>query len=151
MKRLLAYLKKKQSPDFAALADLQSFLNGIVGINHGGCGFAALVLYDCLIAHGRKAEIIFTYDPNDFDFNINQKCIETGNTNFMACSHALVKVGDFYVDSKGNIKNLKKNSHTMTRENTILALKNGNWNPSFLKSVYVPYIEDRVGYKLLDS
>lgn len=154
MNRILQYLRKKKSPDFPALLDLQSFLlNDVISINSGGCGFAALVIYDCLKRHGKDAEIYFAYNSNDPDFENNQDCLKTGNTNFASCGHVLVKCGNKYVDARGTDIDINRwgKYHTMTRENTVLAVKNAIWNPAFFRGLYLPKIINKVGYNFLET
>lgn len=129
---LFKFKKNKNSKSFI---ETQNFLSSIDSINYGGCGIAALALYDAAVREGKKVEIVYLYNEwNTEEMEINEQFQQGNNTKAASCMHIVVKVDGEKVDCDGNI-NLKflpvYKEHTVTREHLIQSLITGGWNPCF--------------------
>lgn len=129
--------------------EVESFLSNIPDINNGGCGIAALALYDAAVAEGKRPKIYYTYSSiNNFSYEVNQKYIKGKIKEAQACSHIVIKLGKNYYDSKGEY-DMYREAHVVTREHLVNSIKHGCWNPSFDRSTYLPRINSLMGYNIL--
>jgi hypothetical protein len=133
------------------LNELQSSLNEILVINYGGCAFAAIAMYDLLVKFGQKPTIIYAYRGWDSaDYISNTEAINNKSKDFKSCNHALIKLNGKFFDTTGE-RNIKQWEyyHEIPRKNVIDSLKTACWNPSFVRSVYLPIIYKKIGYAII--
>lgn len=165
-------MKKVSKPKKQVLKSLQSgpktltqirrFLGSIDTINCGGCGIAALAIYDKAKKEGRRPKIVFAWDiwslmwgdgierHNEYKRGLRDKA--------PSCSHVLVKIGEKYYDSnqimtktefKGHFRQYDEN---VSRKHLVESLKNKReWNSEFDRKTYLPIINKKLGYKLLEK
>jgi len=135
--------------EFKSIDDVQLFLRGVPSISQGGCGFAALVMYDYLKAKGVDAEIVYAYGFCDPEYDNNISVIQNGSGELCACQHAMIRVKDSFYDCKGECDiEMYYDHHTISRELVVKSLDSGRWNSSFDRHKYVPMIEKAIGYNI---
>ena len=134
--------------------ELQAKLFDISYINHGGCAFAGIALYDYLIKKGIDAKLIFGYvRPKDNEFIHNKREIRKGGSGIKACDHVFVKVGERFFDCTGEFtkdkwkSNKYKGQLQVTREQAIDSLKCPMWFFQFNRTEYLPILEKIIDYR----
>ena len=150
MRSLISMLKYRITV-VPKLNELQNSLNKILVLNYGGCGFAAIAMYDLLVKLGQKPKIIFAYRGWDSaDYISNTEAINNKSKDFKSCNHALIELNGKFFDTTGN-RNIKQWEyyHEVPRKNVIYALKTASWNPSFVRSIYLPIIYKQIGYAII--
>ncbi len=134
---------------FENIFQVQKFLRGIPDIDFGGCGIAALVIYDYLVANNVEAEIVFAYYSYDPDYETNLSAIQNGGGELKACAHAMVKVNGLFHDCRGERRiNTYASHHTISRELAVKSLNCSGWNDIFKRWRYLPVIEKAIGYDI---
>jgi hypothetical protein len=125
----------------------QKFLQDVPNINFGGCGMAALALYDAAKKEGKKPKIVYVYSPWDEDsYRKNIKFKEGKSKKADACMHIVIKIGKNYYDadgkiSKGYVENYFKDPE-ITRDHLVASINNkGVWNDSFRRKIWGPEIK----------
>jgi hypothetical protein len=113
-------------------------LDRIPNINRGGCGFAALALFDAANREGRKAKIVYCYTAYDGSaLHKNNQFKEGKRKKAHACHHIIVKLGKKYWDSTGKIDedefaDFEWIDEEITRKHLIASINNkGAWNSIF--------------------
>jgi len=132
--------------------ELQAFLCTIPSISWGGCGIAALVLYDAAVREDLNPKIIYTYS----DTLLAYGCLFENNQLFMkgkqehadACSHIVLEINGQWYDCMG-VYNKDRKSHEATREHLVNSVIHGNWNDEFDRGKQLPVIKKFVGYNAL--
>lgn len=126
----------------------RKFLDKIPSINRGGCGIAALAMYDAAKREGKKPKIVYLYSwMCDTDLIERNKRFKKGEEeNAAACSHVVIKLGKKYWDSEGkvNLKNWKgfKKDEEISRKHLIASIDNvDEWNDCFNREKWVPKIQ----------
>lgn len=143
-----------QRPTFKSM---QKFLAQIPEISMGGCGIAALALYDLAKKENRKVKIYYLYDIWEewvADKNLEYK---KGNSKTADGANHIVlqfKGEDIYHDCKGvyNPENtgFTEFIHSVTRKHLVNSIIHGScWNNSFDRSVWLPKINEMMGYNIL--
>lgn len=132
--------------------ELQSYLNQIPSINRGGCGIAALAMYDAAIREGKSPKIVFGYNWLGSDWERNQQ-FKTGKSDLAeSATHICLEMDGKVIDSEG-VSSLWdeycSTFHEATREHLVAAIKYGGWNSEFKRDKWLPQIEAFVGYKLI--
>ena len=132
------------------ITEICNFLNNIPTINGGGCGVAAIVIHDILNKYNIPNEIIFLYDHNDdYDLIRNKTAKQDLSKEFASCDHAVIWVEGQYIDTSGfKYINKYKSRISMSREEVIKSLRQGIWYWLFNRNIWIPYIEEKIGYKL---
>lgn len=141
----LNHMKKALANSFR---DTRRFLNQIAFINQGGCGVAALALYDAAVRDGKNPKIVYLYSPF-FDYGsqqINEKFKQGKVKRAAPASHVVLKVGRNYWDSDGIIPAARisfyQKDDTITREHLISSINNrGAWNTTFNRKYWIPKIK----------
>ena len=125
------------------LSKLLKKLNAIPNINKGGCGWAALCIYDWLQANNRlapDAAIAFLHSSDCLSLADNLVSPEDKK---IPSTHVMVFNNGEFIDSHGFYRKSKgkltvrdltvKSSHIAygSIEGLIHALKNSSWNPEF--------------------
>lgn len=126
-------------------SDVMDYLSNIEDINCGGCGIAALVLYEMFKKEGKNPKILYFYlyygDPN---YKINKEFIK-GNTDIAGSAyHIVVEVdgrfydceGEYDIDAMGIWE-----KHYVTKDHLINSLTHGGWNDTFDRKKYYPKIK----------
>lgn len=122
------------------LNNLLSELNKIPNINNGGCGFAALEIYDFLKSEEKDPVITFLYKDSIapfcpsaiIEYNLNQSYIRKESKNIYTPSHVCVLFEGNYYDSTGKVDISEyKHKHYFMRSDLELCLKNDTWNSEF--------------------
>lgn len=122
------------------------FLEKIPFIDNGGCGMAALALYDAAKREKKQAKIVYVYHPNDDTSYIRNLKFKQGKVKRAeACMHIVVKVGRTHYDAAGKVPRayLQNYLHDseITREHLIASINNiKDWNPLFSRRVWGPSI-----------
>ena len=113
-------------------------LDKIPDINHGGCGLAALALFDASKREGKKAKIVYCYTGWDVTaLHKNNQFKEGKRKKATSCHHVVIKLGKRYWDSTGalskkEIKNFDTVDEEITRKHLISSINNkGSWNDVF--------------------
>ncbi len=125
------------------------FLSGVDNINCGGCGVAALGLYDAAVLEGKTPKIIYLYHPF---YSWGEKEINDEVLRAESCWHIVVEVDGKHYHANGEIDSssecehiLHYQKHIVEREMLINSLTNGGWNSSFDRKKWVPKIKDMIG------
>ncbi len=144
-----------------SLNEIRDYLSNIRNINRGGCGVAALAIYDQAIREGKKAKIVFCWDIwslifDDGSYERHERYKEGSARKPPACSHVIVKVGHKYYDSDQTFTKklvndrFRRRDEAVTREHLVAAIKNeGEWNDAFDRRKNLPKIQKYLGYPLL--
>jgi hypothetical protein len=121
------------------------YLEDIPNINSGGCAVSALVIQSVLkTKHNIDSEIIYEFSCNcsicresrtELENAINNKPYDKYET---ACSHALVKIDDTYIDCTG-IQYKPDDSCTVSPDLVIESINYADWNSSFNRK-FIPVI-----------
>ncbi|VDM07210.1 unnamed protein product [Wuchereria bancrofti] len=90
-------MNKEQIKQIKQLTD---FLNKISFINSGGCGIAALAIYDLAEKLGLKPEILFLYSWNRHGEKENKEYIKGLREKAESCGHVVVRIGKILIDSE---------------------------------------------------
>jgi hypothetical protein len=123
-------------------------LDKITDINYGGCGLAALALFDAAKREGKKVKIVYCYtgwDANELHKNNQFK--EGKRKKATSCHHVVIKLGKRYWDSTGTlskkeIKNFYTVDEEITRKHLIASINNkGAWNDVFKRKKWMPEIK----------
>lgn len=138
---------------------VKGFLADIEWISCGGCGIAALALYDAAISEGKKPKIVYLYGdwPSEYDKKQTNENFKLGLTTVAeSCMHIVVDIeGEFY-DVNGKVEKHYWNkyciSHTdeVTREHLIQSLTTGGWNSMFNRKKWFPKIKQLLGWENVD-
>jgi hypothetical protein len=137
--------------------ETRQYLENVPYINLGGCGIAALALYDAAQKEGKKVDIAYLYHKwwGNHAREHNHKFKEGKVKKAHACEHVLVRVGNRYYDSTG-VVNIKYASiwhlidKGITRDHLVASVNNKDvWNDTFERKKYLPKIEKFIGKKLL--
>lgn len=122
------------------LNDLLIKLNKIPHINEGGCGFAALEIYELLKKENKSPVITFLYKDSSFPFSpnsiteykLNEEYIRKESDKIYTPSHVCVLHDGKYYDSTGVIDiSDYKYKHYFKRSDLELLLETGSWNKNF--------------------
>jgi len=124
-------------------------LDSLPFINQGGCGLAALALYDTAVREGKKPKIVYCYSfwGDSTAMHKNNLFKEGKRKRAYACSHVLIKVGKRYWDSTGEIKSKDVKwayelDEDITRKHLIASINNkGAWNDCFDRRRCMPIIK----------
>ena len=159
-KKVLKKLKKGPK----SVDELRDYLSCVRNINRGGCGIAALAIYDQAKREGKNPKIVFCWDvwslmwcddngPQQHEAYKNGK-----RKTAVSCSHVLVKIGRRYYDCKENATKsevydeFRIVDEEVSRDHLVAAVNNkGQWNSEFDRKVHLPKIEKYLGYKLLSK
>lgn len=121
-------------------------LDEIPWINCGGCAIVSLALLEYLNNNYPKknAEIMYLFGHGNEENYRN-----LSNNNHGSCSHAVIKIGNKYIDSTGcyTLSQLKDSwdiEHTLiiSKELALLSLQASSWNPMFNRIIGVPKINE---------
>lgn len=126
----------------------RKFLDAIDNINAGGCGLAALALYDAAKREGKKPKIVYLYHAffehtswiHNHEFKIGKR------KKAAPCSHVLIKINGKLWDSTGVVSKDKlfmyNTDEEITREHLIASVNNkGAWNEMFNRKKWLPEIQ----------
>lgn len=134
---------------FKNISQVQKFLRSIPDIDFGGCGIAALVIYDYLVVNKVDAEIVYAYHSYDPDYETNLSAIQNGGDRLQACAHAMVKVNGLFHDCRGERRvDTYARHHAISREMVVKSLDSSGWNDTFKRYRYLPVIEKAIGYDI---
>lgn len=145
--------KSKNKNKFQKVSD---YLSKIDCISFGGCGLAALALYDAAKLEGKNPEIIFYYNlyGDEDSFNINEQYLKGNSSKAASAWHIVVKVEDKYYDGNGlwdsSSKAWGKKGQVSTRELLIQSLITGSWNTMFDRKKWFPKIKQFCGWEDVD-
>jgi len=134
--------------------ELRKYLAGIPAINYGGCGYAALFMYQWLKIHKPKleVEIVFGYCYDTPSYHDNDAYFKGVHSITNSCSHAFLKIKKKHIDCKTNIdvRHYPFNHNISDPKFVLKALEDtDNWNSSFDRS-WVRIMENNIGIKLSD-
>lgn len=138
------------------LKSVQNVLNSICDINYGGCGISALAMYRWLKNNNKlKGNESFTYLYISFDncFYENDPILKKEvDRRLSSCSHIMLNRGGKHYDSEGsNVKSRFTRKHKkITEEQLIESLNFGEWNDTFDRETYIPFIEKKLNVDLSD-
>jgi len=123
-------------------------LDRIPNINRGGCGLAALALFDAAKREGKKAKIVYCYTGWDGSaLHKNNQFKEGKRKKAYSCHHIIIKLGKKYWDSTGTlgkkeIKNFDTVDEEITRKHLIASINNkGAWNNCFDRRGWMPQLK----------
>ncbi len=137
--------------EYPELDALRGFLSSVPSISFGGCGFAAIAIYDNLLKNGHKdVEIIFAYsERSEWKYNQNIRVLTDGFDELESCTHVLIHIGEHYIDcNEDRVLDEYAFSHPISRETMIEVLQEDEkWNHEFIRHIMVPLIEKRIGYR----
>jgi hypothetical protein len=126
-------------------------LNGIPNINRGGCGLAALALFDAAKREGKSPKIVYCYTAFDgSSLRKNNQFKEGKRKKATSCHHVVIKLGKRYWDSTGKLdqaefEDFEWIDDTITRKHLVASINNkGTWNPSFSRESWMPEIEQLI-------
>lgn len=113
---------------------LRSELNNIPNINRGGCGVAALIMYDALVMNGKRPTIYYTH-RDDLLYNKNLNSLKSNKyKNGKAPVHILLKLEGDYFDSTETFFYLKEHQRPLRVSKEFLLstiIHANNWNKLF--------------------
>jgi hypothetical protein len=132
----------------------RELLDGIPNINFGGCGIAALALVRWRKANGFKdAEIVY-YEDDQYDFQRNERALESGTYDDMiAPVHVLLKIGSRWYDTEGEYSPPEDDDylfHTIPIEALVTTINVAEWNDDFMRGIYTPIISELLHVDLSD-
>lgn len=128
-------------------------LNSIPFINQGGCGYAAMCIYNWLKANNRLAtdfKVAFVHSDSDQESFVHNSIHE----NKIACTHIMIFNDGKFIDSTGMYKlrnGILKTSNFNANKRLIVfgtieglqhALEHSNWNPLFDKKDIQPFLNN---------
>jgi len=128
----------------------RKYLNDIPSINYGGCGFAALALYDAAKREGHKPKIVYLYSWLDNEAMERNNKFKLGKVKKAhSCSHVLVKIKNKFWDSTGVIPKsglgMYQLDDTITRDHLVASINNkGVWNPCFQRWAWISEIKNMI-------
>lgn len=129
--------------------DLRKFLASIPCINRGGCGFAALAMYDAAIKEGKTPTLMISYH-DEHTMQQNERAMNGQGDPSMGLSHVFLALNGRYIDCMSNAVDLEERYyHPATREFVAKILEIQRWNPDFNRIKHVPRIYKYIGYNLL--
>lgn len=135
--------------------EVQSFLSNIPYINCGGCGIAALAMFDAAVKEGYKPRIHYLYHHfcDDTTQKTNEKYKRKEIDQAASCGHIILKIKGQFQDSKGEfeIDYPWSDGGSVSREHLVNSLIHGGWNECFDREQWLPKIEKYIGYKLLGA
>lgn len=131
----------------------QQFLNSVEYINYGGCGIAALALYDAAVLEGRKPKIVYLYHPyHEADSRTINEGIMKGEiepTKATSCYHICVQIGKKIYHADGEFTKDHEAGYLLdfpkqyvTKELLLNSLKYAGWNSQFDRKKWVPKIKE---------
>lgn len=124
----------------------QKFLSDVPMVNFGGCGMAALALYDAAKREDKKPKIVYVYSPwEDDSYRKNLRFKEGKAKKADACMHIVVKIGRNHYDAEGKVSTKYINAYfkddEISRDHLIASINNkGVWNESFNRKIWGPEI-----------
>lgn len=131
-------------------------------INCGGCGVAALAMYDAAKREGKNPKIVFAWDvfslmwgdDSSHHWKYKKGLVKTATS----CSHVMVKIGNKYYDSRESMtgkefeREFRRWDKNVSRKHLVAALNNRRvWNSEFDRDEHLPEINKKLGYKLLEK
>lgn len=131
-------------PDFKKT---RKFLEAIDSINLGGCGLAALALYDAAKREGKKPKIVYLYHAiMHHEARTKNDAYKRGKGKAYSCSHVLIKIGHRYWDSEGLVPKSRLgwyiSDETITREHLVDSINNkDSWNEVFDRKLWMDDIK----------
>lgn len=130
-----------------------NFLSEINTINSGGCGFAAVYIFDALLNDGFAPKIRYCYRDTNSVYPDNERFLKDKEGSLLSCSHVVVELdGDIHIDAKGVRYDIDKEypfHHYVTREQLISAIYLEDWwNLAFNREIYIPKMKRFFGYGL---
>ena len=135
--------------------DVRDYLNILPYINSGGCGVAALAMYEWLkknknitstIVYLYRGSLSSTYNNNNEILN-NNKDIKYVDS----CSHACIVYKNKYIDCQKivNTSNYKNRHYIRDIDFVKASIKADQWNNMFDRR-HVPDIEKTLGIELIN-
>jgi hypothetical protein len=119
--------------------DVRLFLNSIPNINRGGCGFAALAMYEWLKENDDKTQNI----------SIIHLDYEEISERPSSCAHVCIKYKNTLFDSKGKLDKSKfPYKKEVSIEHHLNSLKFGEWNTMFQRRGNLTKIEKTLKIKI---
>lgn len=134
-------------PKFDALRVL---LRRIPYIDFGGCGIAALAMYQIGKEVNMNVQLMYLYDyDGEDDYESNMHAIH-GLAPIQSVMHAVCVVDNEALDAKCKVPvNAYPFKHFVTEDFVIRSLRKQDiWNPMFDRNSWLPRIEIFLGYKL---
>ena len=135
---------------------VQEFFKKIDAINCGGCGLAALGLYDAAILEGKNPKIVYLYGWYSSEYNkkeINEQFQRGMSDKAESCMHIVVEIDGVWYDCIGKV-NLRvwdcKEFGYVSREHLIKSLITGSWNTWFDRKKWFPKIKEFLGWDNID-
>lgn len=123
---------------------VQNELQKVEAINDGGCGIAALVLYEAAILEGKNPKIVYLYGDWEYEKKMANKGFKQGKiTNAESCMHIVIELEEGLIDCNGSIGNNWDTSDKdyVTKEHLIASLTWGGWNSVFDRKKWYPKIK----------
>lgn len=132
-----------------------AYLGTIRDINWGGCGIAALAIYNTAFLYNLKPKIHYLYYDNNHPLKEANDNFKKGKTSIAhGCTHVVVKIGNKFYDANGEY-DLDSEGYVdggeVTKEHLINSVVNGEWNSMFNRGKWLPKIEEFMGYKLIEA
>jgi len=137
------------------IEQVQEFFNSIPNINAGGCGIAALGLYDTAVKEGKDPKIIFFYHKiwEERNFDHNQMVMEGKKDKAMSCCHIVCEIDGKYINKKNDrllseilSEEINFYKQYVTRELLINSLIHGGWNQMFEREKWWNKIKTYLGW-----
>jgi len=129
----------------------------VENINHGGCGIAALALYDAAVLEGKNPKIIYLYHPcyNQTQYE-NEEVMRGERKKAASCWHVVLEIDEKIIHADGEITEQTEDfgemldypKHIVDREFLINSLTNGGWNSAFDRKKWYPKIQQMVGLEV---
>jgi hypothetical protein len=146
------------------LEETRKFLSKIPFIGRGGCGIAALAMYDVATEIGLSPKIVYGYyDEGDINHtnNENYKRIKSEDSDASeyawSAPHVMLEIDgkkidcerEYTVSEISRLWFIDFLDQTITRDHLVDSIRNTKaWNPSFDREEYIPKIEEHLGFKL---
>ena len=126
----------------------RKLVSEIPNINRGGCGLAALALFDAAKREGKEPKIVYCYTGwDDSNLHKNNQFKEGKRKKATSCHHVVIKLGKKYWDSTGKldpeeIENFETLDEEITRKHLISSINNkGAWNNMFSRKEWMPKLQ----------
>lgn len=128
-------------------------LSNIPYINYGGCGLAALVLYETAVKEKLNPKIIFI-QSDDYSYDVNEAFKEGKIKKATSCNHAVIKINNKLYDSDGEYS-LKGDYgfklQEISKDHLLNSIIFGNWNPTFDRQKWLGKIEKMIGKNIISQ
>lgn len=134
---------------------LRSFLKDLPNVSHGGCGIAALAMYNFLKKQGEDSELVFLYGDGDQPVVIANAVSEMGTgATPIGAKHCCLRYKGKFIDCETDSLPIGTNKVFTTiefvpeKEVQDAVNNHKSWNDDFDWKTHLPEVEKFIGFTL---